>query len=435
MNYCGEKLNSPARPRSRQRLAANLRKACQLSLFEYVIETYGSTAEGAGVLDNERLYHAVAVRAGLSEQELKTKMPIGESGQKRSVIKRQIRWHQQTLKHLGLLERVDDVRGLWQLTKEGRHQLRRTADNVSILAFSTNLGIAIWGDCRKIFGRLREPIHLIVTSPPYPLARPRAYGNPTQAEYVDFICKVLEPILANLIDGGSICLNISNDIFEQGSPARSLYQERLVLALHDRFGLSLMDRLVWHNPSKPPGPVQWASLKRVQLNVGYEPILWFTNNPHKVRSDNRRVLEPHTERHLQLIAKGGCQTEAEYGDGAYRRRKGSFGNQTPGRIPKNIFSITHNCSDHKQYRKDCERLGLQPHGAVFPALLPSFLIKLLTEPGDLIADPFGGKLTTGLVAEKLDRRWISTEWIYDYIRGATERFRNCDGFWMNPSLV
>ncbi len=411
-------------------------KATQLGLFDFVADAYSATADDCAILDNNRLYRAVAVRAGLSTTDMESKAPIGKAGQRHNVIKRQIRWHQQTLKHLGLIERVDDIRGLWRLTKEGRnHFMRRAADHVSMLAFSTNLGIAIWGDCKKIFARLDEPIHLVITSPPYPLAHPRAYGNPSQTEYVDFVCRVLEPIVANLADGGSVCLNISNDIFEKGSPSRSLYQERLVLALHDRLGLSLMDRLVWHNPTKPPGPVQWASLKRVQLNVGYEPIFWFTNNPFNIRSDNRRVLEPHTERHLRLIANGGCKENAIYADGAYRRKKGSFGRQTAGRIPRNVFSMAHNCADHKAYRQDCARLGLKPHGAVFPATLPDFLIRFLTEPNDLVADPLGGKLTTGRVAEKLGRRWISTEWIYDYIRGAAERFKGCDGFWMHPALV
>ena len=400
----------------------------QLNLFDYVSDAYGATAAAAGILDNDRLYQMVAARASLTAAQLDHKIPIGETGKERSPLKRQIRWHQQTLKHMGLIERIDDVRGLWQLTGEGKRKLHRAAAGVTLLAFSTNLGIAIWGDCRQVFSRLDEPIHLVVTSPPYPLANPRAYGNPQASEYVDFICHALEPLVANLIPGGSICLNISNDIFEQGSPARSLYQERLVLALHDRLGLSLMDRLIWHNPSKPPGPIQWASLKRVQLNVAYEPVLWFTNDPRKVRSDNRRVLEQHTERHLQTIAAGGSQREAEYGDGAYRKRKGSFGRATAGRIPRNIIQAGHRCADNNEYRRDCERLGLPAHGAVFPASLPSFLIRFMSEPGDLVADPFGGKLTTAREAERLNRRWVSTELMHEYLVGAQERFRKCEGF-------
>ena len=83
-----------------------------------------------------------------------------------------------------------------------------------------------------------------------------------------------------------------------------MYCERLLLALHDRLGLRLMDRLIWENRSKPPGPFQYASKARTQLNVVYEPIYWLTNNPHAVKSNNRRVLLEHTEKHLKLIRQG-----------------------------------------------------------------------------------------------------------------------------------
>ena len=33
----------------------------------------------------------------------------------------------------------------------------------------------------------------------------------------------------------------------------------------------------------------------------------------------------------------------------------------------------------------------------------------MSEPGDLVLDPFGGSNTTGFCAEKLQRKWISIE--------------------------
>jgi site-specific DNA-methyltransferase (cytosine-N4-specific) len=41
--------------------------------------------------------------------------------------------------------------------------------------------------------------------------------------------------------------------------------------------------------------------------------------------------------------------------------------------------------------------------------LPTFFIKLLTKPGDLVLDPFAGTCTTAVAAEKLGRRWLATE--------------------------
>ncbi|MFI5400383.1 MAG: DNA-methyltransferase, partial [SAR324 cluster bacterium] len=49
------------------------------------------------------------------------------------------------------------------------------------------------------------------------------------------------------------------------------------------------------------------------------------------------------------------------------------------------------------------------HPARYPVELPSFFIKLLTQPGQLVFDPFAGTGTTAVAAEQLGRRWLTTE--------------------------
>lgn len=403
----------------------------QLGLFDHVALAY---LEADGKLDNGRLYRAVAERAGLSTEDVDRKIPIGSAQIGRSPVKRKIRWYQQTLKKLGLLERVEDTRGAWQITDEGKKRLRKANPEVALLAFSTNLGIAIWGSCERVFSHLDAPITLCLTSPPYPLRTPRAYGNPPESEYVDFICRVLEPIVANLAPGGSICLNVSNDIFLKGSPGRSLYREKMVIALTERFGLYKMDELIWHNPSKPPGPVRWASLSRVQLNCTWEPVYWFTNDPMRVKADNRRVLLPHTDQHMKLMLNGGENRTVSHGDGAYRIKPGSFGGVTEGRIPRNVLQFGHACSDQMSYKAKCRENGIPANEAPMPLSLASFLIKFLTEPNDIVAEPLAGSFTTAKAAELLGRRWVATEQILEYAKGSAERFKGSAGFWLNPML-
>lgn len=401
-------------------------KAVQLDLFSEVLHAY--SAERAGRIDNAALYEQVASRAGIPQEEFHRRVPVGAAKQPHSLLARQVRWHQQTLKHAGILERVEGARGVWQLSQPAGEDLNKVNPGVSVIAYSTELGVAILGSCDTVFAAVDSPITLCLTSPPYPLAKARSYGNPSEAEYVDWICRMLEPIVKNLVRGGSICLNISNDIFVPGSPARSLYRERLVLALHDRLGLHKMDELVWHNPSKPPGPVRWASMERVQLNVAWEPIYWLTNDPRAVRSSNRRVLQEHSERHLRLIRQGGEQRTKINSDGAYRVHPGRFGNQTEGKIPRNVLSFGHACVDQRQYKELARFAGLPAHGAPMPLSLASFLVEFLTEPEDLVVDPFGGSFTTGKAAERLGRRWLSTECMVEYILGSAYRFRGCRGF-------
>lgn len=404
----------------------------QSDLFAHVAEAYVSASDGC--LDNAALYERVADRAGLSTHDVTMRVPIGRAGQKHSLVKRAVRWHQQTLKAMGVVERVPGERGVWRLANVNRKGLHEARPGVQLVAFSTKLGVAIWGACETVFAGLDQPISLAVCSPPYPLAKPRDYGNPSEREFTDFICRAIEPVIRHLAPGGSVCLNLGNDVFVPGSPARSLYRERLMIALCDRFGLHKMDSLIWIDRSKAPGPIQWASKKRVQLNTAYEVIDWFTNDPTKVNADNRRVLEAHTKRHLRLIAAGGEEREGVFANGAYTLKRGAFANVTAGRIPRNVIERGHRCADADRYRRDAKALALPLHGARQPLSIPDFLIRFLSSEGELIVDPFGGTVTTGMAAEQLNRRWLVAELMLDYLRGSAERFRGCDGFRMSPSM-
>lgn len=405
----------------------------QLDLFAHIASAYAGAPDTT--LDNAALYDHVAQRAGVAPEALKARLPIGTAGEMRNPIKRTIRWHQQTLKALGVIEHVEGARGLWRLSESAGERLHKIASGVKLVAFSTHLGVAIWSRCGDVYGGLNEQVALCISSPPFPLQRPRAYGNPSERDYVDFVCHALEPIVRNLLRGGSIVLGLSNDIFVTRSPARSLYVERLVLALHERLGLVLMDRVPWVNRSKPPGPTWWACIQRVQLTTAYEPLFWFTNDPASVRSDNRRVLVPHSARHQSLVHAGGEHRIATYGDGVYKIRPGAYSNPTAGAIPRNVLQRGHTCPDTRTYRQQAAALGLPIHGAMQPTAIADFFIRFLSEPGDLVVDPFGGTIRTGLAAERLGRRWLVTEWILEYLRGAAELFRYFDGFVMHPALA
>ncbi|MBS4020008.1 MAG: site-specific DNA-methyltransferase [Dechloromonas sp.] len=397
----------------------------QLDLFSAVLHAY--TAEHAGRIDNGTLYEQVAARTGIDVSAFAEKTPVGRAQQPHSLLARAVRWHQQTLKHAGVLERVEGNRGVWQLTRPASRDLDAISPGVSVVGFSTELGVAILGTSESVFSHIDAPITLMIGSPPYPLKRPRSYGNPRPEAYVGWIVEQLTPIVRNLVPGGSIALNISNDIF-LADGARSLYRERLLIALHDHLGLQLVDQLVWHNPSKPPGPVRWASIERTHLNVAWEPIYWLTNDPKHLRSDNRRVLQAHSDRHLKLIQQGGEQRSASFSDGAYTIHPGRFGNPTPGKIPRNVLTFGHACRDQRAYKEAARAAGLPVHGAPMPLSLASFLVEFLSAPGDLVVDPWGGSFTSAKAAELLGRRWLSTEIMLQYVLGGAIRFRDCLGF-------
>lgn len=396
----------------------------QLDMFGDLLAVY---AESGGAASNQQLYERFAAKAGSPVQQWGARKPIGESGALHSPAKRAVRWRQQSARALGLLERDPEERGRWRLTQRAKDALTPAPPKLVMLGFSTDLGMALWASSSDVFTRLDEPVHLILTSPPYPLAQPRAYGNPDEKKFVEWLCETMEPVIKLLVPGGTIALNVSNDVFLPGSPARSTYIERLVLALCDR-GLLLWERAVWRNESKAPGPIAWASKKRFQLNVAWEPILLFTNCPELLRADNRRVLQPHSPRHQRLIDQGGEQRDESYSDGAYRVRPGSFGQPTAGKIPRNVLSYGHHCADLRKCREEAKQLGLPLHGAPMPLRLARFLIEWLTQEDDLVVDNMAGWLTTGKAAEELGRRWVVVERMAEYVVGGSSRFRQCRGF-------
>lgn len=398
----------------------------QEDLFAQVL---GSYVEADGKpLGNAALYSRIKVKLSLDESVTNARVKLGKGNQEYNLFKRGVRWFQQTLKHAGVIERVPGERGVWRYVGQTDKEMHQVIPEYSVLAFSTHLGVAILSNCTSFFSKIDEPIHLILSSPPYPLRNPRNYGNPNEAEYVDWICRTIEPLIKNMADGGSLCLNIGNEIFMPGMPARSMYQERLVLALHDRFGLYKMDTLIWHNPTKPPGPIQWASKNRSQFNAAYEPIIWMTNNPNKVLSNNKRVLQPHTEQHKKLIAAGGARTPRSSSDGAYRIMEGAYSNPTEGRIQRNVLSISHNCADQRRYKEAARNAGLPAHGAAMPLRLAKLLVEFLTDKEQLVVDPFAGSFTVPKAAEELLRRWIGTEIMLEYVLGSSSRFAGFQGF-------
>ena len=160
-------------------------------------------------------------------------------------------------------------------------------------------------------------------------------------------------------------------------------------------------------------------------------VLWLTNDPKSVRSNNRRVLQSHTERHLKLILQGGEARDQSFSDGAYNIKAGRFSAETPGRIPRNVLTFGHRCASQQDYKARALAAGLPAHGAPMPLALASFLVGFLSEEDSLVADPFGGSFTTALAAERLGRRWLSTEIMYEYVRGGAGRFSDCRGYNLN----
>ena len=81
-----------------------------------------------------------------------------------------------------------------------------------------------------------------------------------------------------------------------------------------------------------------------------------------------------------------------------------------------------NTESNSSYLTKCKEKGIEPHPARFPVDLPEFFIRMLSDKGDLVFDPFGGSCVTGEAAERLQRNWICVDSVEEYLEGAKLRF-------------
>ncbi len=97
----------------------------------------------------------------------------------------------------------------------------------------------------------------------------------------------------------------------------------------------------------------------------------------------------------------------------------------PDTVPESMLKFGNNAANDA-YANRSKELGLKMHPARFPAALPEFFIKLLTDEQDTVLDPFAGSNTTGVVAQGLNRRWIAMEQVPEYLEASKVRFQTTE---------
>lgn len=201
-----------------------------------------------------------------------------------------------------------------------------------------------------------------------------------------------------------------------GHPTRSLYHYRILLALCDELDYKLAQEFFWYNPAKMPAPAEWVNVQRIRVKDSVEYIFWLSPS-ERPKANNNNVLLPYSKDMERLIKRGLKQTKRPSG---HMIREG-FSKDKGGSIPSNLIQVGNNESN-SNYIKESKRLGKKIHPARYPAELPRFFIEFLTDSGDLVLEPFAGSNTTGAVAEKLERRWISIEKLREYAEDSELRF-------------
>jgi DNA modification methylase len=281
--------------------------------------------------------------------------------------------------------------------------------------YATPFGAMFAGDAVQLMRRLpAESVDLVLTSPPYALHFQKEYGNVHKDAYVEWFRPFGSEIHRVVKPAGSFVLNIGGS-YNAGQPTRSLYHIRVLLMLCDEIGFHLAQECFWYNPAKLPSPAEWVNVRRMRIKDSVEYVWWLSKNP-RPKADNRKVLTDYSPDMRRLLIRGYRAKERPSGHKITNkfRDKG-------GAIPSNVIERGNNESN-SEYIRRCAESGMKPHPARFPAALPEFFIKFLTDADGLVMDPFAGSNTTGAVAEALRRRWLAFEIEPRYVENSRLRF-------------
>ena len=286
-------------------------------------------------------------------------------------------------------------------------------------AYTTTLGAAYCGDSLNLLSQLPDnSINLVITSPPFALQRKKEYGNKEQNEYVEWLSAFAKLVYDKLRKDGSFVLDLGG-AYRKGSPTRSLYNFRIPIKFCDDIGFFLAEDFYWYNPSKLPSPIEWVNKRKIRAKDAVNTVWWFSKTEWP-KANVSNVLTKYSERMKKLLKNP---------DKYYQPKKrpsghdisSNFGKDNGGAIPSNLLQIP-NSESNSQYLQGCKSIGVKRHPARFPAKLPEFFIRFLTNPDDLVVDIFAGSNTTGAVAEKEGRKWIAFENNLDYLATSSFRF-------------
>ena len=293
---------------------------------------------------------------------------------------------------------------------------------IATAAYSTECGWCLQGTAEQALDaalgeQYSGTVDLILTSPPFPLNRKKKYGNLQGQAYVDWLTSFAPRFRQLLTDRGSIVMEMGNS-WEPGRPVMSTLALKALLSFLDGGCLHLCQQFIWYNPARLPSPAQWVNIDRIRVKDAYTH-LWWMSATDRPKADNRRILRPYSQAMNRLLERqrynaGKRPSEHHIGQKSFLR-------DNTGAIPSNVLTAA-NTRASSRYLNYCREHGITVHPARMPDEVAEFFVRFLTDPGDLVLDPFAGSNTTGAVAEHLGRRWIAIEPESEYVRGSMGRF-------------
>lgn len=244
------------------------------------------------------------------------------------------------------------------------------------------------GDCLVLLENVADSsVDLIVTSPPYADSRKSTYGGIHPDEYVSWFLPISLQLHRVLQPHGSFVLNIKEKAI---NGERHPYVLELVLAMRKQ-GWLWTEEYIWHKKNCAPG--KWPN----RFRDSWERCLHFTKaKQFKMFQDE--VMVPTgdwAKSRLKNLSEVDKQRDnSKVGSGFGKNISNWVGRDMA--YPTNVLHLATEC-------------GNKSHSAAFPSALPNWFIRLFSEKGDLVLDPFSGSGTTCIEAAKLGRHYLGME--------------------------
>jgi len=249
------------------------------------------------------------------------------------------------------------------------------------------------GDCLEILRRFDDNhFDLIVTSPPYADSRDKTYGGIKPDDYVAWFLPRAQEFLRVLKSTGTFILNIKEKAV---IGERHVYVLELILALRKQ-GWVWTEEFVWHKKNSYPG--KWPN----RFRDAWERCLQFNKTKKfKMFQDEVRVpMGNWAESRLKSLGKNDVvRFDSQVGSG-FGKNISNWLNRDLA-YPTNVLHLA-------------TESGNKRHSAAFPLALPEWFIKLFTESGDWVLDPFMGSGTTCEAAIKLRRNSVGIDIAPEY---------------------
>lgn len=244
------------------------------------------------------------------------------------------------------------------------------------------------GDCLQKLKLLEDnSVDLIVTSPPYADQRKNTYGGISTKEYVDWFLPISAELLRVLKPTGTFILNIKEKV-QNGE--RSTYVLELILEMRKQ-GWLWTEEFIWHKKNCYPG--KWPN----RFRDAWERLLQFNKNK-KFNMYQETVMVPTGDwaktRLKNLSDTDQIRDNSKVGSGFGKNISNWVDREMA--YPTNVLHLATECNNKN-------------HSAAFPSSLPEWFIKLFTQEGDVVLDPFMGSGTTNIVAQRMGRDSIGIE--------------------------